>query len=169
MPLDSIIYNATLDDIKQQMIRLVNESVSGENVRSVAISVTTGGDPIPRLYEFVKNNVKFIEDADMARGRTRDPENTEQLTNPEWAMYAYTRGMPVSEDCDGHATIVAALAQSIGVPARIAIVDYDFDGDYDHAFAQLWSDELGWVNVDTTSDYPLGWIYTVREITYVEF
>lgn len=160
MPLDSIIRNASLSDIKEQMARLVKEGMTGPNLRRMTeVAISGADDPITGIYQYAKEHITY----------TDDPMDCERLVNPEWAAHSILTGKPMAEDCDGFATIIAAMGMSIGIPAKIVIVDMDGDGDWDHAYAQLYSDTLGWVNVDPTSDFPLGWVYTVSKETVVEF
>lgn len=64
----------------------------------------------------------------------------------------------ILHNCDDLALLSAAMLGSIGYTIRIALLDTDFDGELNHALTQVRSEKLGlWLNVDLSSQHPIGW------------
>lgn len=92
------------------------------------------------IQEWVKANIRY----------TRDPTYAETLKLPH-ALLEDRQG-----DCDDQATLVAALALSIGFKPRFVAVAVDRAGSFDHVYTEV---KLGtkWVSVETTEAVPVGW------------
>ena len=142
---------------------MVVDGIEGPQTRHLAESVIRNkANSIVAIFNYVRENLPYVPDP------TVGFRQAERLVNPEQFSYDLLRGVSRCEDCDGHSVLIAALGGSVGIPSRIALIDSNFDGELDYAVAQLWSDKIGWINVGTTSDLPLGWKYNAGAVTYVE-
>lgn len=139
---------------------MIGESAQGGNTRALADNIirsSPSSSPFVAIHSWVRQNIPYIP----------DPEDWEALYNPEALAHDVLIGKHPGGDCDDHAMLVAALGCSININSRVVIADTDFDGEYDHAWAQLESPYIGWINVDTTVSYPLGWEYNYGKVAYV--
>ncbi len=95
---------------------------------------------IAAIQRWVRQNIRY----------TRDPITTETLKLP-YALLEARHG-----DCDDQATLVAALAMSIGFPARFIAIGLEAPGSFEHVYAEV---QLGtiWVSVETTEAVDIGW------------
>lgn len=142
------IRNANLQDIKNGIQYLLSQSSASSEVRELSLSIVQNkADRIAAIYDWIKANVPYVP----------DPLNKELFTSPVKIARDYKAGLPIGEDCDGMAILATALYRSIGIEAKVVLIDQAGDG-LDHAYCQAMSDKLGWVNVDPSSpDIPLGW------------
>ncbi|MDE2020654.1 MAG: transglutaminase domain-containing protein [Patescibacteria group bacterium] len=92
------------------------------------------------IQQWVKDNIRY----------TRDPTYAETLKIPH-ALLEAPQG-----DCDDQATLVAALALSIGFKPRFVAIAVDNPGIFDHVYTEV---KLGtrWLSVETTEPVPVGW------------
>lgn len=164
----SLIRNASIDDIKAVIARVLGQAARGGNTRTLAeqIVASSPDDPITAISYFVRANYEYTDDPTIYSGG--DWISVERIINPELVAYNYLQtGEKLSEDCDGVAVFIAALGASVGIPSRVVIADTG-SGDWDHAYAQLWSKQLGdWVTVDVTTEFPAGWNYNTGKQIYV--
>lgn len=127
------------------MRALVQEWRTDPAIISQAVSVIYTTPPkdtlseIDALHAFVRDSIRY----------TRDVHQVETLCTP---LMTLTRRVG---DCDDKATLLAALAESVGYPTRFVMGDCEGAG-YSHVWVQLLSDE-GWVDADATEAQPLGW------------
>ena len=146
------ISNYTLDDIRKSINYLLDKVKQEPRVRELAINIVSDKpDSISAIYDWVKTNVKY----------TPDPVETELFISPVKMVNDYHQRSPLAGDCDDMAILSVALFRSVGVESNVVIFDTKGEG-YDHAIAQAYSDKLGWLNVDVSSDYPLGWTIKYR-------
>jgi len=92
---------------------------------------------VEACQRWVQRNIQFV----------RDVRGVETLTSP--VMVLAQR----AEDCDGQATLLAALLEAIGHPARF--VAGGAGGDFVH----VWCEALvgrEWLAAETTEPWPLG-------------
>ena len=145
--------------IKEQMHLLIVNSVQNETFRQFAIQISVGRqDKVVAVYNWVKTNVHYIP----------DPENVEWFTSPAKMVEKYRQGYILAGDCDDHALLNAALLKVLGYQARVALVAFE-GNDITHAYAEVYSPTLQrWIAVDTTSVFPLGWIFPITEKQIVE-
>ena len=136
-------------DVTSNIKRMIDESVLDPKVRELAIEIVgQSDDPIASIYDWVKEKVTYVS----------DPIDVELITSPIRMVNDYRDGKQLAEDCDGHALFVTALLKSVGINAKVAILDIKGFG-WDHAVTVAYSDKLGkWIFVDTTSEKPLGWV-----------
>lgn len=133
---------ATLD----AMIRASRAASTTLPIRDLAENIIAGvpakdyAGEIRAIQTWVRNNIRY----------TRDPVTAEALKIPS-ALLESPQG-----DCDDQATLVAALAMTVGFPARFVAVGCGDAGVFEHVFAEV---KLGtvWVSVETTEPVPIGW------------
>lgn len=115
-------------------IRVINAA------REIVASVRGHKDfvgQVAALQRWVQDNIQFV----------RDVRDVETLTAPA-AVLAQR-----AEDCDGQATLLAALLESIGHPARFVAGGDGVD------FVHVWCEALvgrDWLAAETTEPWPLG-------------
>ena len=131
----------------QHMRAQVREGSINPSVRGAAISITYLRperdicSQAVALYEYVRDHIRYI----------RDVNGIETLTSPDKTMELG------AGDCDDQSTLLAALAESIGIPARFVVTGYSTPNVYEHVYAELWCDSLGWIGCDPTeSEYAFG-------------
>ena len=115
-------------------------------VRSLAESIVENVAPknyrgeLEAIQDWVKTNIRY----------TRDPMYAEALKTPH-ALLESRQG-----DCDDQATLVAALALSIGFKPRFVAIGTNFYGAFDHVYTEV---RLGtvWLSVETTEPVQVGW------------
>lgn len=92
------------------------------------------------IQDWVKTNIRY----------TRDPLYAETLKLPH-ALLEARQG-----DCDDQATLVAALALSIGFKPRFVAIGTERAGQFDHVLTEV---KLGtkWLTVETTEPVAVGW------------
>jgi len=141
---------------------LLDKASLAPEVRELAVQIIAGtDDPIKGIHHWVRSNLAYIDDP-VVNGK-----NVEQFTSPVRLINDYRAGKSIGEDCDSHAILATALYQSIGIPARVVLVGYNGDVP-EHAYTQAWSEKLNtWLDVDTTTDYPIGWKLPYKSIIIV--
>ena len=148
-----------LEDLR----RLMHEGMADPSVRRLAeeaISTNPQCNEIQAIHMFVREKFAYAP----------DPVDSELFIHPRlMAEDYYSERPPRSGDCDDHSLLVSAMLGSIGFQSRVVIADTDKDMQWDHAYAQCYSDILDrWINVDTTSEFPLGWEFHTWREAYVE-
>ena len=144
-----LIRNATMEDVRRELSHMLGEGIVSPAVRQVAeIASRPGQDRISSVFDFVRGTFPY----------TPDPIDMELFVSPNRMALAYLSGRIRGDDCDGLALMSGAMLGSLGYPVRIALLDSSGAGEIDHAVAQVQT-EMGWINVDTASRLPLGWIY----------
>ena len=138
----------------RELKRMLVESSDSSKVRQVAWGIVDGHDDhskIGAIYTWVKDNVIYTPDPIGPEGEI------ELFTSPIYQIEKYFNGEQMREDCDGIALMVASLARSVGIPARIILIDVAGNG-IDHAVAELYSNKLHtWIMIDASSKFPPGW------------
>lgn len=134
---------ATLAAMRQAAIQA---SVTLE-VRSLAESIVENVPPkdfkgeLEAIQDWVRTNIRY----------TRDPLYAETLKLPR-ALLEARQG-----DCDDQATLVAALALSIGFKPRFVAIGTTQYGSFDHVYTEVKLGSVQWVSVETTENVELGW------------
>lgn len=90
------------------------------------------------LFNWVRRNIRFVP----------DPLDIETIQDPEITLRLG------AGDCDDHAALLAALAQSVGMPARFVVIGEDSD-HLQHIYAEIFVDGR-WTPADTTVELPFG-------------
>lgn len=91
------------------------------------------------IHNWVRDNIRY----------TQDPYSVEFVQLPDITIQ--TR----QGDCDDKSTLVAALLQAIGHPARFVAVGFTPEG-FDHVYVETKIKDK-WLGSDTTEEVPLGW------------
>jgi hypothetical protein len=151
-----VVVNFTLEEIPngeagtdatlKRIIEVSQRSLYTPELRLLALQVLKAGNVSGRdkigasgaLYGFVKNRIRFVN----------DPIGVETVQEP-----AVTLRLGAG-DCDDQSVLMAALARSIGIPARFAVIGADPD-HFRHIYPEL---HIGgkWLTADTTSPRPFG-------------
>ena len=136
-----------IKDTLYAMWHMARESVTLPVVRQTAVSIAADEAPgrltaiVSALDTWARDRFHFV----------RDPYRVEQLHRPEW-MLAQLREYPgkILVDCDDAATLVAALGESRGIPARfVAVAFFDPRADFSHVWTELF-DGSRWRVIDPT-------------------
>ena len=115
--------------------------------RRITSGLTSDTDKANRLHWFVATQVPFVD----------DPEGYERMVSPGELAEAILANQPVYEDCDGKAALLSALALAVGIPASVAFMDTDHDGEVDHAISVIVIDGVPVYAETTVTDARLGW------------
>jgi len=150
----TVIEGYTVQDIANSIRDFLAKAAHSTDVRDLAVEITAGStEPVYAIYQWIKDNVHYIP----------DPVNNEQFTSLIRLVKDYRSGKTIAEDCDSHAMLATALYRSIGINAHVVLADYTGNG-WEHAYSQVYSDNLGnWIDIDTTSWQPFGWIVPYRK------
>lgn len=95
---------------------------------------------VKALHAFVRDSIRY----------TGDPANTELLQTPKATLEMQTG------DCDDKSTLLAALLQSIGMPARFVAVGFTPQNQYSHVLVETRSGK-GWMPLETIKPVEAGW------------
>lgn len=151
----------------REMWRLVNNTTKDWEMISISSAIISKVKPkdytgeANALFNWVRDNIRY----------TRDPHGMELIECP-YLILERKAG-----DCDGHAILLASLAQAVGIPARFKTVLTDLDKSesekyvmigelpnrYNHIYAQLYlynpeTLKYEWYSADTTEEKSyLGW------------
>ena len=137
---------AGTDRTVKAIANLVNDSLRRPLVRLKAINILKSAN-VPNkntvaaakaLFEYVRKLVRYIP----------DPIDVETVQSPEVTLRV------AAGDCDDHTALVAALAMSIGIPARYRVVGFASD-KFAHIFPELQINGK-WIPADTTSGKSFG-------------
>lgn len=118
-----------------------------QKVRDTALKIfSTRGVPprkymaeLAALHAFVKDSIRYV----------RDPVGVELVQTPEATLF---RGQG---DCDDKSTLLAALLESSGHPARFTAVGFGGNG-FSHVLVESKAGAR-WIPAETIIDKPLGW------------
>jgi len=76
-----------------------------------------------------------------------DPRGSEAITLPRYHLAAIARNGVSHGDCDDAATLVGALAVSVGLVVRLVAASFMPDKQLSHVWAEAF-DGMGWVKLD---------------------
>ena len=139
--------NATMSDASRELKRMLSEGIRSINVRRLAESAVTDNQ-IADVFDFMKAKFKYQP----------DPLGVELFIHPNRVAEDYFAGNLRRMDCDDMALTSGAMLGSLGNRVRIIIADTAFNGEYDHAWSEIYSEKLnGWISCDPSSSLPLGW------------
>lgn len=137
---------AGTDATVAELTQLVSDAIHRPDVRLVAIDILRKAGVDTRdhrqvaaaLYSWVQENIRYLN----------DPFNVETIQAPEVTLEVG------AGDCDDHSALMAALAMSVGIPARFQVVGMDPDA-FMHIYPEL---NIGgrWLPADTTESYGFG-------------
>lgn len=138
-----------VDVVLREMVRLANEYKSDPRLRDRVQGVTSGVRLADRsavaraVWRWVRENVRYV----------RDPAQTELLQSPVRILES-----PRYADCDGMATLAAAMLSALGIRAGFRAVARETAGAYDHVYAVYKPSPHAsqWHAVDPTAPIPPG-------------
>ncbi len=133
----------TLATLKM-MRRLAIDGKKSLPVRMTALELVRrkkqkdGASEVRALHSFVRDKIRYVKDI----------KGVETLHTPE-KMLEIRQG-----DCDDKSTLLAAMLESIGHPARFVAVGFD-GGPHSHVLVET---KLGkkWIPLETTEPWPPG-------------
>ena len=101
------------------------------------------------LQRFMADEVPFID----------DPHGFEKMVSPAELSQQILTHAPgsVGGDCDDKAVLLAAMLRSVGIPASVAFLDTDNDGEIDHAMTVVILDGQSVYAETTIKGAPFGW------------
>lgn len=137
---------AGTDATVQRIGELVNEALQRPDLRLLALQILDrAGVPNKNtkaaaraLFDYVRRRIRYVP----------DPIDVETVQAPEVTLNLR------AGDCDDHTALVAALAASIGIPARYRVV-----GNRPDRFVHIWPElNIGgaWTPADTTQARSFG-------------
>ena len=148
----SLLRNVSAETLMGELSRFQAEGGADPTVRRLAeLAVWQKDDQIAGIYDFVKNTFPYLP----------DPIHYEFFIHPRLMAENYFAGYIRGADCDDHALLASAMLRSLGYEAKVLLVDSAGNGEIDHALAQV-NTPIGWVNVDTVANCPLGWQFNYR-------
>lgn len=119
-------------DPRQRVRRLALDLVASLPPRSWQMEVAA-------LHEFVRDSIRYV----------KDPAGVELVATPDRTLE--TR----AGDCDDKSTLLAALLESIGHPARFKAIGLN-GGPFSHVYVETKIGE-SWVPLETIIPRPMGW------------
>lgn len=138
---------AGTDATVKKMAELVRRSLVDPRLKLEALKIVQAAGSKPAdhvsaaraLYGFVRSRIAFVN----------DPAGVESLQDPIITLYRIQAG-----DCDDHAILLAALAGSIGIPARFVTLGANAER-FSHIYAELKAGGR-WLPADTTTSSGFG-------------
>lgn len=127
------------------MRRLAREARTDPEIRQLAIQLTSHvanedfRGEANALFEYVRDRIRYVQDVN----------EVETISSPRITLELG------AGDCDDKVTLLAALLESIGHPARFAAVAFSPDA-FEHVILET---RIGphWVPLETTKEVPMGW------------
>jgi transglutaminase-like putative cysteine protease len=92
------------------------------------------------IFAFVRDGVRY----------TMDTNGVERLQTPDYTLRVR------QGDCDDKSILLAALLESIGIPARFTAIGFAPDS-FEHVYVEAAPDFSAWVALDATEQVPPGW------------
>lgn len=128
------------------MVSLVRQYKTDLNIRTLALQLTQSCAPkdarceLTQLQHFARDQIRYVNDVD----------GVETVQTPVATLRL------MAGDCDDKATLLCALAASIGYPTRFCAVGVRGE-DFSHVMAQVRLG-TGFINMETIiPDVELGW------------
>jgi transglutaminase-like putative cysteine protease len=118
-----------------QLIR----GAANQIIKDAGVSPRNWSGEIRALHSFVRDHIRYV----------RDPVTVELVQTPEKTLeLGYG-------DCDDKSTLLAAMLDATGHPARFWAVGFDGQG-FSHVLVEALVGET-WVPLETILDVPVGW------------
>jgi transglutaminase-like putative cysteine protease len=134
---------ATLKIMRQfarDSIRAPSQTIRTHAMNIVAsLPARSFGREVESLHAFVRDQIRYV----------RDPVDLESVATPEKTL-ELGQG-----DCDDKATLLAALLESVGHPARFVAVGFG-GAPFSHVYTESKIGE-SWVPLETIIPRPMGW------------
>ena len=129
--------------IMRRMVREFKTDLGIRNAATTAIYLTPERaelHEVTALYELVRDTVRYV----------RDVSDVETLMTPDKTL-ALRLG-----DCDDQTVLLATLLESVGYPTRFVAAGYQFPGELEHVYLQVFAGGA-WVDLDPTEREYFGW------------
>lgn len=148
-----ILENPNLSELIYWLGTYVEEGTIDPNVRLIAEQTIQNArdrsNRIEAIFDFVQGTFPYAD----------DPLDDELFIHPRLFAQAYLDGTVRAGDCDDFSMLTASLCRSVGIDSKIVLIDTNGDHRVDHAFAESYCPNFGWISMDTsTKGMPLGWI-----------
>lgn len=127
-------------DLSRAAIRDPRQGIRSLALRIVgALPARQWAKEVGALHQFVRDEIRYV----------RDPVGIESVATPEKTL-ELGQG-----DCDDKSTLLAALLESVGHPARFLAIGFN-GGPFSHVLVQT---KIGpqWVSAETIVPVELGW------------
>lgn len=152
MPIE-IVKGADISEVQRQLSKMLHESIPDQSVRALAEQVAGySKDKIGAIFDFVHDTFPY----------SPDPKGWELFVLPIKVVSDYNSGIVRHLDCDDKSLLVSAMLGALGYQTRIVLVDTNGGGQINHALAEV-NSPLGWIYLDTTRDFPLGFLHRSYE------
>lgn len=92
------------------------------------------------IFAFVRDGVRY----------TMDTNGVERLQTPDYTLRVR------QGDCDDQSILLAALLESVGIPARFTAIGFSPDY-FEHVYVEASPDFSNWIALDPTERVPAGW------------
>lgn len=161
---DSAIYKTV-----EWMKKLVNKDANSPVVKSFARQITQGAwtdlEKINAVFEWVKNNVRYIKDGKLSQiikqkaiwytdQYFKNPAQTEVLSSPYVLIETYLRGETPQEDCDGMTMLTNSLLKAVGIETAMKIVSTQKNLAYNHVYGMAFDKNSNkWRAIDTIKPF----------------
>jgi len=116
-----------------------------QQIRNLALDIVSilparsFGREVARLHAYVRDQIRYV----------RDPVDLESVATPE-------KTLEIGQgDCDDKSTLLAALLESTGHPARFVAVGFG-GAPFSHVYTESKIGE-SWVPLETIIPRPMGW------------
>ena len=128
------------------MARLVRETRIQQSIRALATTLTQDlegqnyTEEARRCFEFARDSIRYLQDTN----------GVELIQNPNVTLSIQ------AGDCDDKSTLLAAMLESIGHPARFVAIGYTAPKNFEHVFVET---KIGgaWIAADPSENVDFGW------------
>jgi hypothetical protein len=138
----------TLAAMRAAMVDATRDPLVIDTARQiVAASGSQAGHDVRRsmdaLFRWLASRYRFV----------RDPLDVEWLTVPRAMLDDIAARGSVAEDCESAATLLASLAEAVGIPTRFRVVGQPGSADYSHVYLEAFTGRA-WTPYDLTGRPP---------------
>ncbi len=139
---------STGDSGARQMVRVMSVEARAalrnpltiRTVETILPMEASAADRIFFLREWIDGRFVFLA----------DPHGVELLRTPDFLLNTIREQGFARGDCDDAATLAAALGLAAGLPARFVLISFGTHLPFSHVYAALYSECMGWVEMDIT-------------------
>jgi transglutaminase-like putative cysteine protease len=128
----------------ERMVAMTRQAVRSEWMlvlsRAIARTVPTANDKLSEataIFEWIRDNVKYV----------KDPVGVEMITTPQKLIETG------AGDCDCLSMLLAAMVESIGIPARFVAIQTKPEMGYNHVYPEAKIDG-NWIAFDLATSQP---------------
>jgi transglutaminase-like putative cysteine protease len=140
---DSAIYK-TVNWMKRIINHDSREPVVIDFTYQITAGVFTPFDKIQAVFEWAKNNIKYIKDGTLSQiiksnaimygNFFNNPAGVEVLTSPKFLIEEYLRGKQPTEDCDGYTMLILTMLKVLGIKGKMKIISIRPNLTYSHVY-----------------------------------